>query len=217
MSDETGVGGRARREGEVLPPLSSSPQVAVGLGALITNFGVVRAIRSVRKTVEEKTALVSAERQLGQELIELEKQKEKWLKLGTILEGVRTDIDAALLASQANRNRAQVGLIQSQIELKLAEKQQADLELLQDTEAAVRDAERYEMKARAAEAQGRFERGEVKPPEPHSPEAIAKLKKDHEEIMVMKRADSAKYGSEEAMPEFLRAVYDRAEDGLGFR
>ena len=216
MTDEDRAG-MASRTGEVLPALSSSPQVSVGLGALITNFGVVRAIRSVRKTVEEKSALVSAERQLGQELIELQKQREKWLNLATILAGVRTDIEASLLVSQANKNKALVELVQSQIALKLVEKRLADLELLEETEAAIREAERDEMKARAAEAKVRLQKVGTPPPDPNSAEAIAKLKKDHEEITAMKQADIAKYGSEEAMPEFLRAVYERADDQLGFR
>ena len=217
MSDDDISARTVGRTGEVLPALSSSPQVSVGLGALITNFGVARAIRSVRKTVEEKTALVSAERQLGQELIELQKQKEKWANLSTIIAGVRTDIEGALLGSQANKNRAQVELVQSKIELKLVEKRLADLELLEETEAAIREAERYEMKARAAEAKAQFERGGKTSLNPNGAEAIAQLKKDYEEVMAMKLADLQKYGSEEQMPEFLRAIYERAEDKIGFR
>jgi len=216
MSND-GDAGRSSRTGETLPALASSPQVSIGLGALIKNFGAVRAIRSVRKTVEEKTALVSAERQLGHELIELEKQKEKWNSLDSIREGVRTDIQAALSASKANKNRAEVELVQSEIELNLVKKRQADLGLLNETEAAIRQAERDEMKARAADAKRRLEQGDATPPKPHSPEAMAQLKKDYEEVAAMKRADIEKYGSEEKLPEFLRAAYEQAEDRLGFR
>lgn len=213
--EPTGLSPKGR--GSSAPALSNSPQVAVGLSALIANFGLVRAIRSVRKTVEEKSALVSAERQLGEELIALEKQREKWANIDIIIEGVRTDTEAGLLSSHANKNRAQVSLVQSKIELKLAEKRLADLELLEETEAAMRAQDRYEMKARAAEAKARFEAAESSPKGADSPEHIEKLKKEFEEIMALKRADIEKYGSEENMPEFLRAAYDRAEDRLGFR
>ena len=194
--------------------MSNSPQVAVGLGALMTNFGLVRAIRSVRKTAEEKSALVAAERQLGEELIALEKQREKWANIDTIIEGVRTDVEASLLDSQANKNRA---LVQSKIELKLAEKRLADLEPLEETEAAMRAQERYEMKARAVEAKARFEQAETPQTRADSAENIEKLKKQYEEIMALKRADIEKYGSLDNMPEFLRAAYENAEDRLGFR
>ena len=206
-----------RGGGRVAPALSNSPQVAVGLGALISNFGLSTAIRSVRKTVEEKTALVSAERLLGQELVELEKQKEKWANISTIVEGVKTDTQAALVSSQAHMNKAKVELVQSKIELKLVEKRLADLELLEETEAAAREAQRYEMKARAAEAKARFEKSETPPKKADGSENIAELKKEYDDVMAMKKADVEKYGSDEKMPEFLRAAYERAEDKLGFR
>lgn len=218
MTDDDGRPRRPNGMVEIIPPgPTASHEISVGLGAIITNFGASRAVRAVRRTIEEKTAMVAAERRLGEELIALENQKEKWRNLETIRQTVRENVEADLMEAQLRKKRAAVALIDGDIDLKRAEKRRADMALIEQIEADLIRTRSYEAKADARDAQKRFEGRMDDDKRGWSAAKFAELKKEYEELMALKAEDIAKYGSEDAFPEFLRAAYAKAEDSLGFR
>jgi hypothetical protein len=210
-----------RRSGGTVEVIASGPstsqEISVGLGAIITNFGASRAIRSVRRTIEEKAAMVAAERRLGEELLTLEIQKEKWRSLETIRQTVREEIEAKLMEAQLRKKRVAVALIDGDIDQKRAEKRRADVALLEQIEADLIRTRSYEVKADARDAQKRYDGRVDDDKRGWSAAKFSELKREYEELMALKAEDLAKYGSEDAFPEFLRAAYAKAEDSLGFR
>ena len=195
-----------------LPPGAGLIQSLVGQ---LPYWGMARTIRACRKMMEEKGALVTATTQLGQALLEHEKQKALWENRTAIVEAVKVEVGAKL--DRAYQSQAEATLAREDAEAKLAAARRSRAQN-EETNAAHGKADFYEAKRRADEAQRRYEdrldgsdssfRREM--------QQMNENKRNYEVLMKEKAADIERYGGEDKIPDFLRAFYDNLEDKLSF-
>lgn len=183
-------------------------------------WGLRRTMNAYRHAVESGVAAVGSVNRFYEGLRELEGEKERWRSVETYREAARLEAEAVLERARAARNQARSERIESELRVFDLEQRAASVELLKMIQQNNLQAEAGRaQRQREAEEQllAEQQRGAGGTSFQKKLRQLEQMKQDYEDLRAAKAADVEKYGSEEAMPDPLRTMYEKLEDQLADR
>lgn len=224
------------RYGEVLEPHQDSrppkgadlslqmparvPGMTLGKALLgqLPYWGAKRTMDAYRRFIESGVEMVEAQTAFYEGSRTLALEKERWKNRDTYREGIRQEAAAFLDGMLEQRNVAEASRIKSEMFLQSAKNEQAAADVLEMIAENNRQAELFasERKREEAERAAEDARGGQSASFRQKMRAMKSAEQNYAELMEAKAEDIEKYGSEEAFPHFLTAMYQQMEADLGF-
>lgn len=194
----------------------------------LPHWGLRRTLDAYRRAVESGVNVLGAISAFYEAKVEAEVATEHWHNIDTIRQAEKLKIHGELAYRQVEHNKALIALNKAQIDRAISEDTLKDIDSITEEERKKREADRQiqELNRATALAEARWKKEEAdrRLAGQQAGEGGSSFKdmlkqqeeagKNFELLEKRKAEDIKKYGSKEAMPEFMQAWYEQLEDAL---